>query len=663
MSLRMRQIHMDFHTSELINGVGAQFDEEVFADVLKQAEVNSVTIFARCHHGMLYYPSKRFPERVHPHMQGDLLGAQLRACRAANINAPIYITVQWDYHTVLHHPEWLAMDAQGNPFSVSRHGQPLFEAGFYRFLCVGSPYRDFLMESVRDLVEYAGTVDGFFFDIVQPIPCVCYHCRTAMMAAGLDPSVEADRLAWGAETSARFKRDMSALVRALTPNATIFYNAGHVAPRDRRWASDYTHWEIETLPSGGWGYLHFPIAVRYARTLGMPVLGMTGKFHTSWGDFHSFKNRAALEFEVFRMLAHGTACSIGDQLHPDGQIDNDVYDLVGHVYREVAKREAWCVDATAVTDIAVFSLEKPVSASWADAIPPATFGVVRMLEELAMQFDIVDAQADLSRYALLILPDVLDVDAALAAKIEAYVAGGGRLLVSYHSGVRDGQMQLACTGVDYVGEIAMSPDFVVPSAHMGSDLPRTGHAMYLRGAHVTPRVGTNVLAGTIQPYFERSWRHFCSHRHTPSDGTPGSAAVTQCGNVIYFAHPVFGQYQDNAPRWVKSLVRDAIARLLPQPILRHSGPSTITTSVMRQAQRTVVHLLHYIPERRGQQVDVIEDVIPLYNVDISVHVAQPVQRVTIEPAGVSVATQLRDGRLHMTIPEINGHCMVVLHHG
>ncbi|MFN5933771.1 MAG: beta-galactosidase, partial [Roseiflexaceae bacterium] len=152
MSLRMRQIHMDFHTSELINGVGAQFDEEVFADVLKQAEVNSVTIFARCHHGMLYYPSKRFPERVHPHMQGDLLGAQLRACRAANINAPIYITVQWDYHTVLHHPEWLAMDAQGNPFSVSRHGQPLFEAGFYRFLCVGSPYRDFLMESVRDLV-------------------------------------------------------------------------------------------------------------------------------------------------------------------------------------------------------------------------------------------------------------------------------------------------------------------------------------------------------------------------------------------------------------------------------------------------------------------------------------------------------------------------------
>jgi hypothetical protein len=29
------------------------------------------------------------------------------------------------------------------------------------------------------------------------------------------------------------------------------------------------------------------------------------------------------------MLAHGTACSVGDQLHPNGLIDRDVYDLIG----------------------------------------------------------------------------------------------------------------------------------------------------------------------------------------------------------------------------------------------------------------------------------------------------------------------------------------------
>ena len=57
-----------------------------------------------------------------------------------------------------------------------------------------------------------------------------------------------------------------------------------------------------------------PVAMRYARTLGVDCLSMTGKFHTEWGDFASFKNRAALEYEIFHMLALNAKCSVGDQL-------------------------------------------------------------------------------------------------------------------------------------------------------------------------------------------------------------------------------------------------------------------------------------------------------------------------------------------------------------
>ena len=106
---------------------------------------------------------------------------------------------------------------------------------------------------------------------------------------------------------------------------------------------------------------------------------------------------------------------MGDQLHPDGLIDRDVYNLIGSVYQEVERREPWCVDAHAVTDIAVLSLEKAVSSSWADAIPAATFGVVRMLEELSMQFDIVDTQADFMPYKLIILADEAVLDDATSA--------------------------------------------------------------------------------------------------------------------------------------------------------------------------------------------------------------------------------------------------------
>src|SRR5688572_17968426 len=67
-SLRFRQVHLDFHTSGLIGDVAKSFDAEEFATTLRKANVNSVTCFARCHHGYLYYDSKKHPERIHPHL-------------------------------------------------------------------------------------------------------------------------------------------------------------------------------------------------------------------------------------------------------------------------------------------------------------------------------------------------------------------------------------------------------------------------------------------------------------------------------------------------------------------------------------------------------------------------------------------------------------------
>lgn len=87
---------------------------------------------------------------------------------------------------------------------------------------------------------------------------------------------------------------------------------------------------------------------------------MTGKFHTSWGDFHSLKNQAALEFEAFRMLSFGFACSIGDQLPPDGRLNAATYRLIGKVYRPFAEREAWARPSTPLVEAAVLTNESPL---------------------------------------------------------------------------------------------------------------------------------------------------------------------------------------------------------------------------------------------------------------------------------------------------------------
>ena len=650
--LRFRQIHLDFHTSEHIAGIGSRFDARKFADTLARAHVDSVTCFGRCHHGWIYYDTDRFPERRHPDLTTNLLKEQIEACHARDIRVPVYLTVQWDEYTAENHPEWLQIDADGRVA-----GTPPFEAGFYRRLLVNSPYLDFLKAHVKDLFD-AVPVDGLFFDIVQPLDDSSGYSRRAMLDRGMDPADEAQRKIYGQATIEAFRTDMSAFVRGLNPEATIFYNSGHIGPQHRSTSHTYSHFELESLPSGGWGYVHFPMAVRYARTLGLDCMGMTGKFHTSWGDFHSFKNPEALQYECFQMLAHGAKCSVGDQLHPEGEICQTTYGLIGSVYSEVKKKEPWCVDATAVVDIAVMTTEEFTG----ERIPLSMSGAVHMLQEGAHQFEIVDTQADLSSYSLAILPDEIAINEDLADKLSAYLAEGGALIASHRSGLNPegNAFALDAFGVDLVGDAPFSPDFILPRGVVGGGLPEIGHVMYMKAMEVAARSGSDTLAVTLVPYFNRTWEHFCSHRHTPSAEKPEYPGVVKHGRVIYFAHPVFSQYGQNAPRWVKQLVLNAIDILQPNPVIRVDGPSTILATVNEQASqnRLVAHILHYIPERRGADFDVIEDVIPVYDVGISIRTEKGPNHVSCVPEGESLEFAYQNGRVTFVIPKVEGHQMV-----
>jgi hypothetical protein len=668
---RFRQIHLDFHTSEHIPGIGADFDPEIFAGTLVQAHVDSVTCFARCHHGWIYFDTQRFPERKHPQLERNLLKEQIAACRARGIRVPIYITVQWDHYTAYHHPEWLVVDEKGNPV-----GTPIDAAGFYRSLCLNSPYvAEFLQPHVQEVVETLPT-DGIFFDILLLQECSCRYCREGMRAAGLEPTSSADRRRYGLESLNRFKADMTRFVRRFNPDCTIFYNAGHVGPRHRAIAEAYTHFEIESLPSGGWGYVHFPTTVRYARTLKPACLGMTGKFHSSWGDFHSFKNRAALEFECFQMLALNARCSVGDQLHPRGRICQTTYDLIGPVYAQVEQKEPWCRAAQAVTEVGVLTPEEFSG----ERLPQPLIGAVRMLEEAGHQFDVLDSSSDFSAYKVLVLPDQIRVSPQLASQLQAYLVQGGGVIASYEAGLDPAGREFALPewGVRLTGlgpcDLSGAPvrgrhfpsgdytEYLLPRGALGRGLPETEHAMHIRGLDISAGPGAQVLVNKVPSYFDRTHEHFCSHRQTPSAGLQGGAAIVRCGQVIYFANPIFTQYARNAARWCKQLCLNALDLLLPEPLLRHGGPSTLRAYLNAQMaeNRWVMHLLHYIPERRGQDFDVIEDVIPLADLTFSLRVPAPVQSVTCVPAGSRLDWFYRDGRLEFTLPQLLGHQMIAL---
>lgn len=667
--LRFRQVHMDFHTSEKIMNVGEQFDPEEFADTLARAGVNSVTCFARCHHGMMYYDSRKFPELVHPGLKRrNILQEQIDACHRRGIKVPVYTTVQWDYHMSRRHPDWCSLTADGGFMrETGKENDHVFEPGFYRTLCVNNPeYRQFLKDHIQDIFDVLTPkrIDGLFLDIVNVTGCACEHCVREMQSRGFNPVVERDREEFSNIMLREFKIEMTAFIQSLKKDVTVFYNAGHIGPAAVDAAEAYTHWELESLPSGGWGYTHFPNTVRYARTKGKDYVSQTGKFHTMWGDFHSFKNPEALQYECFRMLAYNSKCLVGDQLHPDGKISQEVYELVGKIYREVEKKEPWCHGARAVTDIAVMTDERQRSPIERQ-VSPEINGVCMLLDELGYQFDIVDEYNDWRQYKMLIFPDTIQFSEEMVKKTEEYLSQGGHILATGKSGLDEKQEKFAVKefGIRYDGEAPYSPDFIMPNQKIGKLLPKTEHVMYRKGELVEVMAG-DILMDTYVPYFNRTWEHFCSHRHTPSAHKKGYPAAVQNAGCIYFAHPVFTIYQEKHPRWCREIIKDAIERLLPEPVIRHQGPKTmiVTLNEQKKEKRYILHALHYIPPKNCDDLYTIDDVIPLYQVGFSIKTEEPIKSAVLVPEGRTLPITYKEGRTELIIPEISGHAMVELNY-
>lgn len=658
--LRFRQVHLDFHTAGSIPGIGESFDAEEFAATLKKAHVDSVTCFSRCHHGWFYYDSKRFPERVHPNLKDrNLLEKQIEACHKYGIKVPVYTTVQWDEQIAKEHREWLVSNPEGAPF-----GQPVFQPGFYRNLCLNTGYVDYLKEQIADLFECLGTLDGLFLDILNIKPCCCPNCIQEMQERGMNPADETERWEFAQIVMDRFKEDMTRYIHEFQPDCPVFYNVGFISSRHRGALDSFTHLEIESLPGGSWGYDHFPVTARYTRTLGLDFMGMTGKFHTDWGDFSSFRNPAALEYECFKSLAYGGKCSIGDQLPPNGKISAPVYDLIGKVYGQVEQKEPWCDDVIPVAEAGILIPEEFMRAG-TPLVTEDLNGAVKLFTQIGIQFNVIDSKEDFSKYRLLILPDHIPLDGKLEEKLSDFLDSGGKILASYHSGIRKGEENTAgWMPVEYLGEAPFMPDFIVMNGELGKGLyENTEYVMYDKAAKTAVKEGAEELLGINVPYNNRTWDHYCSHRHFPSSGIYGYPAAAKRDGVLYFAHPVFTTFQRYGCGWIKTMVENAVNMLLEERLLTYEGPSTLEIVLEDQPgkNRKVLHLLHYIPQRRAEKLDILEDVIPLYEIPVSIKEGEiPFTGVTLVPEGRKLPFTRKEGRVEFLVPEVKGHAMVEL---
>jgi len=651
--LPFRHIHLDFHTSPAVTGVGADFKAEEFAGVLKEAAVNSITVFAKCHHGMSYYPTKVGIR--HPNLKIDLLGEIIEACHRTAIKVPVYISTMYDQYVWTHHADWRVLEADGAEEGHRGHGGPLLpELGK---VCVNTPYADYLAAQAEEILK-AYEVDGLFYDNYSyNSACYAPSCMLEREKLGLDSNSKADCLRHAQMVQKRVMERLAGLVRAQKPQARVFVNGPVRLRQDPVWMRsilpNYSHIEIESLPGGSWGYSYYEMAARYLRNLGLDTMGMTGGFHRSWGDFGTVRNQAALDYECFQMLAQANQCAVGDHMHPAGRLNPQLYQRIGRTYRSVREKEPWCAGAKAVTEVGVLLQPLPARGSESD------LGATNILTQLRQQFDLIDRDDDFQKYAVLILPDAHRLDAALTSKLRSYLDRGGKLVLSHESGLDEAGRAFALpVGLSYEGPWKHEAQYVEPLGEFQKDIPPMVHMAYETGSAVKAQAGTAVLARVWQAYFDKDFRHF-QVEQTPFSSATDYVGAAALGNTVYFAIPLFRSYTRFAYPLYRQLAANALAKLLPRPIVRAELPTTAQVTVTAQPGRQIVHVLHYIPERRAPNLDVVEDVIPLSNVKIALRAGQRPNRVYLAPQRQPLQPGWQEGYATVVVPAVVGHQMIV----
>ncbi|HET6387563.1 MAG TPA: alpha-amylase family protein [Armatimonadota bacterium] len=648
-----RMIHLDFHTGPAIPDVGRYFDPDEFARTFAEAHVDSVTVFAKCHHGHLYYNTDR-PER-HPGLVPglDLLAEQIEALHSRDIRAPIYISVQCDEYAANTHPEWIAIDAQGKQV---KGGGPL--AASWQILDMSSPYQDYLADQIDEVLSRFSPVDGVFLDMCWDQPSLSKWAIDGMRKRGYDPREEDDRRKYSREVAhAYMGRYKEAIDRAQDGHAPagIWFNSRpktnlHIERKFLR------HIEVECLPTGGWGYAYFPYVARFVRPLNLPTLSHTGRFHQSWGDFGSLKPEAAMKYECCLILSQGMTSGVGDQLHPRGTLDPPAYAEIGRIYGHIQACEPWVAGGTLLSEIAVL-----VNPEQGDNPGPVGLGVVRALQQLRYQFDLLPPSANLDGYPVVIVPESIRIDTALASKLADHLAAGGGLLVSGAAALdENGQPAMEELGILTSGESPYSDTYVRPVRGFADSLAGMDHIIHKRGFRMAPQEGAHALASVVEPYFERTYEHFCSHSQTPPDRLSPYSMVVQNGQAITVSVPIFTIYGTYGNIPVHDLIRACLAKLLPEPLIHDGGPAHLETSVVKKDETTVVHLISYCPVRRTPELDLVDDPFPLVEMPLSVKLPRPPKRVILAPENLEIPFEYRDGRAEVKITCLDGHVMVVL---
>jgi hypothetical protein len=575
----------------------------------------------------------------------DYLADYLLKSRKAGYRTIIYFNV----HAIrpafgAEFPDWKQVNFDGTTVE-GLYGQ---ETSF----CVNSPWRDWVRDVCLDLCKYP--IDGIFFDGPCLYGCYCQYCRELYRKQfGRDippkqpghPELK-DLADFQAHSLREFIRHSNQAIKAIRPDVMLYCNSG---PREEPYYAvgrnnRITIADQDVLAAeGGFVGGDFRCAVwrvgsnaKYYQTQahGKPTLVFNSPAQSPWRSY--YHTEPELRLALAQPPIHGSGVWFSDFLWFH---DQPVFRKLAEDYKFFSDNRRFYFKTASLARVAIvwpedslnfYSKPRVMKTDFTQAgqkgeavgdINQEFDGLYDALVKNHFPCDILDEQSvrgeDISKYALLILPNVACTGKVFDDRLRDYVRGGGNVVATFETSVCDevGRRADRLGLEDLFGvRLLRSPVRPYPHFYFFSDPQRTEVFADIAPALLpAPAVSAEVaLAGAelVSP-FSVKLTGWSGEEIVPSEFPAVTVNRYGEGKAVYLAATFGGSYCTHRPMDTRLLLRNLCRWLGRRDVELPDAPTSVEVTHRAGDDFETVSLINYSgPSSRPiESVYVLEKIV------------------------------------------------------
>lgn len=461
-----RRMLLDMHIPDWDPSFLSAYEPSDLADLYARANVDGVLFYCKSHLGLSYWPTP--VGGVHPAAaQRDLVGEMLDALRQRGIAPAAYHTTIFDNWAIENHPDWSVV-----PISRRVGVDMPWHGPRYGTACPSNPdYRRYERTQITALLARydfdALWLDMTFWNAV----CICPSCEARYRdERGVDIPQDIDWRSpeWAAFQSTRerwleeFIAELYAAAREVRPAIALTHNFGAAT---HGWYAGLRT-DASNLDSFAAGDIYGGRDEQLVVSKLFQHLGGTqpAEFMTTrtpdLANHVELKSEQHMMTEALATIMHNGAFLFIDAIDPRGSVNPGVYERVGRVFDEIQRWEPQ-LGGEPLADVAIYysddasvlpsdsgaSAATTLSAAHEDPTRKSDLPHLRAvtaasaaLQRAHIPFTVLTRNSllgDLADFRVLVLPDVIRMDAAERDAVRSFVAAGGAVYASGRSSLID----------------------------------------------------------------------------------------------------------------------------------------------------------------------------------------------------------------------------------